>query len=138
MTDLIITPKIVIPASELAWSATRAGGPGGQNVNKVSTKVDLRFDLAGSTALSDETKARIAQLARVDADGRVVIVSERTRSQPQNLEDAREKLRELIQRALVVPKRRRPTKPSKGSQRRRLEAKTRQGTKKAARGRVDW
>ncbi|MBX3247519.1 MAG: aminoacyl-tRNA hydrolase [Myxococcales bacterium] len=138
MTDLFITPKIVIPASELAWSATRSGGPGGQNVNKVSTKVDLRFDLAGSTALSDETKARVAQLARLDADGRVLITSERTRSQPQNLEDAREKLRELIQRALVVPKRRRPTKPSKGAQRRRLESKTRQSAKKATRGRVDW
>ncbi|MEZ4253861.1 MAG: aminoacyl-tRNA hydrolase, partial [Polyangiales bacterium] len=83
-------------------------------------------------------KERLAQIAQLDADGRVIITSERTRSQADNLEDARQKLAELVRRALVRPKVRKATKPSKGAQRRRLEAKAQRSAKKASRGKVDW
>ncbi|WP_394843677.1 aminoacyl-tRNA hydrolase [Pendulispora brunnea] len=123
---------IVIPGTDLTWTATRSSGPGGQNVNKVSSRVELRFDLEGTTALGPAAKNRLRVLAKgyLDADGRILIRSERTRDRQQNLEDAREKLRELVARALVVPKKRRPTKPSKGAQARRVDDKRRQGVKK--------
>lgn len=138
MTDLPITPSLSIPAQELAWSAARSSGPGGQNVNKVSTKVDLRFDLEHDVVLHPDVKERLAQIAHRDAEGRVIVTSDRTRSQADNLEDARQKLAEMIRRALVRPKVRKATKPSKGSKRRRLEAKSQQSAKKASRGKVDW
>src|SRR5688500_114787 len=99
MDDLEVQPGIVIPARELTWSAARASGPGGQNVNKVSSKVDLRFDLRGTESLASDVKARLrakAGTSRLDADGRVVIVSQVTRDQHRNLEDARERLAGLI------------------------------------------
>lgn len=138
MESLEVTPRVVIPVRDLEWRAVRSSGPGGQNVNKVSSKVELRFDLDGSDALSPSVKARLSQLARnrLDADGRVLIVSQKTRDQLQNLNDAREKLAALIASALVVPKVRRPTKPTRGSTRRRLEGKKLQANKKQARGRV--
>ncbi len=91
---LVVSARVVIPAAELAWTAVRASGPGGQNVNKVASKVELRFDLANTQALSPSVKARLGQLAenRLDADGCILITSQLTRDQHQNLEDAREKL----------------------------------------------
>lgn len=135
---LVVTPRIVIPAAELAWTAVRASGPGGQNVNKVASKVELRFDLPGSEALPPAVKARLARLAgnKLDADGCILITSQATRDQRQNLEDARDKLAELVRRALVPPKRRRPTRPTRASQKRRVDQKRKHSEKKQARGRV--
>ena len=112
MLPLAITASISLPVSCLTWSASRASGPGGQNVNKVSSKVELRFDLEACATLDGPTKDRLRALARtmLDADGRILIVSQKTRDQPKNLDDAREKLRELVQKALVRPKKRRPTR----------------------------
>jgi ribosome-associated protein len=113
----------------------RASGPGGQNVNKVSSKIVLRFDLKASRVLDEGTKARLFVLAgsRVDAEGALSIVSQATRDQPKNLEDARQKLAELIRRALERPKRRKPTRPSSSAKRRRLEHKRKLGDKKRER-----
>lgn len=140
MDELVISRALVIPARDLAWTAVRASGPGGQNVNKVSSKVDLRFDLAGTSALSPELKLRVrarAGASRLDADGRVVIVSQATRDQRRNLEDARERLAALIRAAMVVPKKRKKTQPSRGAKERRLGEKKRRGEIKRARVRPD-
>src|SRR5438105_2320925 len=122
---LVIDARVTIPDTDLAWHAVRASGPGGQNVNKVSSKVELRFDLRNTTALGPEVKARLAALAKnaIDGDGVLHISSQKTRDQRQNLEDARDKLATLIRQALFVPKTRRKTKPTRGSVRRRLEGK---------------
>jgi len=96
MSDpLPVGPSILIPGADLQWTAVRASGPGGQNVNKVSSKIELRFDLRGTAALDAYTKARLRTLAasRIDAEGRVVITSQVSRDRQRNLEDAREKLR---------------------------------------------
>lgn len=123
--DLSITPTLTIPGRHLSWSAVRASGPGGQNVNKVASKIDYRFDLEGCTVLSDAVKARLRHAARhrLDADGRVVIVSQSTRDQSRNVRDARDRLAALIAGALQPPRKRRPTKPSRASKRRRVDAK---------------
>jgi len=133
--DLPIARGIVVPGSELEWTAVRSGGPGGQNVNKVSTKVELRFDLPATRAFDAGVKARLAQSvgSRLDALGRILIVCDETRSQLQNLERARERLAALLAAALIVPKRRRPTRPTRGSKERRLDGKRRTSEKKSAR-----
>lgn len=133
--DLTVRPGVVIPASDLDWEAVRASGPGGQHVNKTATRVELRFDLEGTGALAPDVKARLRRMAagRLDAEGRLLVESQRTRSQARNIEDAREKLRDLIAAALVRPKRRRPTKPSRAAKKRRVEEKRKHSEKKQAR-----
>jgi len=135
MDALFVSDRVTIPASDLTWQASRASGAGGQNVNKVSSKVELRFDVPGSTALTGAQKARLRakREARFDSDGWVIVISQKTRDQSQNLRDAREKLKALIEAALIVPIIRRATKPTKGSKRRRLEGKAQHSEKKQAR-----
>ena len=139
MDALRIDGNVVIPAADLTWSAARSSGPGGQNVNKVASKVDLRFDLEGTTALSPEQKARLRASAgaRLDAEGRLVIVSQSTRDQRRNLEEARNRLREIVLGCLRPPKKRRPTKPSRSSKEDRLRTKKAQSAKKKERSRRD-
>jgi ribosome-associated protein len=132
---LIVTADCIVPPSDLAWTAVRASGPGGQNVNKVSSRVELRFDLENTSALTDAQKARarVALKNRLDAEGRVVLSSQATRDQHRNLEDARRRLADLLRPCLSAPRRRRPTRPSRGAVARRLDDKRRQGDKKAGR-----
>ena len=136
---LRITETLSIADWEITESFTRASGPGGQNVNKVSTAVELRFEAERSPHLSPDQKARLRRLAgrRWTMDGAVILRVEDTRSQARNREIARMRLAELVRAALERPRRRIPTRPTLGSQRRRLSAKTARGTTKALRGRVD-
>lgn len=136
---LRITDTITIAEWELSESFTRSQGPGGQNVNKVETAVELRFEAERSPHLTPAVKARLKRLAgrRWTLDGAIVIRAEETRSQARNRELARERLAQLIAEALVAPKRRVATKPTLGSQRRRLKAKAERGEVKALRGKVD-
>jgi len=138
MDPLVINDRLTIPAQRLSYAAVRASGAGGQNVNKVSSKVELYFDLSGCEELPEAVRMRLAGLcrSRMDAEGRVRIVSQATRDQGRNLEDARRKLAELIEQALKVPRPRRPTKPTRSSQRRRVDEKRRDSQKKRLRGRV--
>ena len=137
---LEVSPAIAIPDGELSLSFVRSSGPGGQNVNKVATAVQLRFDLARSAALPEPVKIRLRALAgrRLTADGALLIVARNHRTQEQNRREALERLTELIERALVAPKLRRPTKPTRASRERRLEHKTRRQQAKRMRGRVRW
>jgi ribosome-associated protein len=138
MRDLILANlTITIPERELEWTAVRASGPGGQNVNKVSSKVELRFDFEQSEALSDAVKARLRALAqhRLDGEGRILITSQVTRNQPQNLADARNRLAELIAKAMVTPKRRKATRPSRAAKRARVNDKRVHSKKKQSRAR---
>jgi ribosome-associated protein len=136
---LKITDTIAIADWELTEQFVRASGPGGQNVNKVATAVELRFEAARSPHLPEPVKRRLQRLAgrRWTDDGAIVIRAEETRSQARNRALARERLAELIRAASVAPKRRVATRPTLGSQRRRLEAKAGRGAVKALRGRVE-
>lgn len=133
--DLPVTTNLTIPAAELRWRAVRASGPGGQNVNKVATKVELRFDLFQSQSLADSVKSRLRRLVfgSLDAEGKVVITCQTARTQRQNLEQARALLVEYIQKALVVPRKRRKTKPSAASRAARLRNKRHNSEKKQER-----
>jgi len=136
---LHITETLAIADWELSESFMRSSGPGGQNVNKVSTAVELRFEADRSPHLSPSVKARLKKLAgrRWTVEGAIVIQVEDTRSQARNREIARERLVEMIRAALDAPRRRIATKPTYGSQQRRMDSKTRHSSIKSARGRVD-
>lgn len=126
---LIITPTLSIDESEIEEKFIRASGPGGQNVNKVSTAIQLRFDVEHSPSLPDAVRARLRKLAgnRLTADGVLTIEASRFRTQEQNREDARQRLAALIQKATEVPKPRRKTKPTLASKIKRVEGKRRRG-----------
>ena len=135
---LEINHYIRIDERELSESFIRASGPGGQNVNKVATAVQLRFDVESSTSLPPAVKTRLRALAgrRLTQEGVLIIEANRFRTQERNREDARERLVALIQKAVEPPKPRKPTRPTLASKRRRLDSKSKRGAVKAGRGRV--
>ncbi|MAP93925.1 MAG: aminoacyl-tRNA hydrolase [Ponticaulis sp.] len=136
---LHINDQIQIEDWELTEQFVTSSGPGGQNVNKVATAVELRFEAERSPNLPDPVKRRLKRLAgrKWTQDGAVILKVQDTRSQARNREIAQERLTELIQKALVVPKRRIPTRPSRNAVKRRLDAKTQRGQVKSLRGKVD-
>ena len=131
---------VEIPERDLEIRFVRASGPGGQNVNKVASAVQLRFDLAGTTALDERVKSRLRALAgqRLNEDGSVLIIARRHRTQDQNRRDALERLADLVRRASIEPKTRHATRPTRASKERRLEHKRVRKKTKNLRGRVTW
>ncbi|HEX3770352.1 MAG TPA: alternative ribosome rescue aminoacyl-tRNA hydrolase ArfB [Polyangiaceae bacterium] len=130
---IIVRPGVIVPIEAITMRAVRASGAGGQNVNKVSSKVELRVDIQRIEGLDEAARARLRAAAPLDADGQMLVTSQRTRDQPKNLADAREKARILIEQSLVVPRRRRKTRPTRASVERRLTEKKRRTDTKARR-----
>lgn len=135
---LQVSSSVTIPDRELQVVFVRASGPGGQNVNKVSSAVQLRFSLAESAALSEPVKNRLRHLAgrRLTDDGAILIIARNHRTQEANRREALERLSQLIQQALIAPKKRKATKPSRAARARRMDVKTLRGSTKQRRGRV--
>ena len=125
MQDVVVTPRVVIPGGELAIAFARAGGPGGQNVNKVSTKVELRWNPTTTAALSDDDRAWVVERlrSRLTSDGELIVTSTATRDQLKNRDDATEKLALIVRTALHRPKPRKATRPSRAAKRRRVADK---------------
>ena len=136
-SHLDVSPELRLPLAELEFRATRSGGPGGQHVNTSSTRVEVWWDVAGSPSLTEDQRARLLRrlATRLDGAGRLRLVSSGTRSQLRNREDVTERLREVVASALVVPRPRRRTKPSRASKLARVEAKRRRSAVKRDRRR---
>jgi ribosome-associated protein len=133
--DIVVRAGVVVPVEALAIRAVRSSGPGGQNVNKVSSKIELRVDVARIEGIDEAARTRLRAAATLDADGWVLVTSQRTRDQRQNLDDARDKVRTLVERALHVPRKRRKTRPTRGSVERRIADKKRRTQAKSDRRR---
>jgi len=125
VVEAIRVGRAEVPRRGMSWRAVRSSGPGGQNVNKVASRVELRVDLDAIFGLTPAARERLESLTaqRRDKDGRLLVTSQKTRDQGRNLEDARDKVRRLLERALVVPRRRRPTRPSAAAVERRIRQK---------------
>lgn len=127
--ELVITPELRIPLSELDYRPSRSGGPGGQHVNTSSTRIEVWWDVAGSPSITPEQRDLLLQRlrSRLDSDGRLRLVSSGSRSQLRNKEDVTERLRTVLASALVIPKKRKRTQPTRAAKAARLEAKRRRG-----------
>jgi ribosome-associated protein len=137
--DLVINDRVTIPAAELSWQASRASGPGGQHVNTTDSRIQLRWNVALSAALTEPQRTRLlANLApRLTDDGEIILASDAHRSQRRNREEVARRLAQLVRAALVLPKPRKRTRPTAAARRKRLEDKKRRARIKRGRGRPD-